>query len=165
MRRARTLQGRWIALPACALLLLGGAIGWAAARSSAPEPVVREALAKAKHPKGAPGRVLGLSRVVIRPGAELALHHHEGTQIARIKSGVLTYTVHTGSVTVRRGDADEDPTVVRRIKAGQTGKIRSGQWIVEQPSDHHSAANRGKTTIVIYLATLLRRGAPPSTPG
>jgi quercetin dioxygenase-like cupin family protein len=148
------------------MLLLGGiAIGWAASKSAAPEPVVREALAQGKHPRGAPGRVLGLSRVVIRPGAELALHHHEGTQVARIKAGVLTYTVHTGSVIVRRGDADESPRVVRTITAGQTGRIRAGSWIVEQPGDHHSAANRGEKTIVIYLATLLKRGAPPSTPG
>jgi hypothetical protein len=36
---------------------------------------------------------------------------------------------------------------------------------VEQPSDHHHAANHGKDRVVIYLATLLRHGAPPSTPG
>jgi hypothetical protein len=64
---------------------------------------------------------------------------------------------------VRRGPA-EDPTFVRTIKAGQTGKIGAGQWIVEQPSDIHMAANNSKGKIVIYLATLLRTGAPPSTP-
>ena len=165
MTSPRRLPTRWIAITGCGLLLAGGAIGWAAARSAAPEPVVREALAKSNHPRGAKGRVLGLSRVVIRPGAELALHHHQGTQIARISKGTLTYTVHTGSVTVRRGDADERPRVVRRIRAGQTGRIRAGSWIVEQPNDHHSAANRGSKRIVIYLATLLKRGAPPSTPG
>jgi quercetin dioxygenase-like cupin family protein len=164
MTSPRRLPIRWIALAACGLLLAGGAIGWAA-RSAAPEPVVRQALAKSTHPRGAPGRVLGLSRVVIRPGAKLALHHHQGTQIARVTTGVLTYRVHTGSVTVKRGDPDGNPRVVRRIRAGQTGKIRPGNWIVEQPNDHHRAANRGSKRIVIYLATLLKRGAPPSTPG
>lgn len=165
MNALRGLPKHVAALAACGLLLAGGAIGWAAARSAAPEPVVREALAESKKPKGAPGRKLGLSRVVIQPGAELALHHHRGTQIAFIKEGVLTYTVHTGGVKVRRGLADENPVVVKTISAGETGKIKAGQWIVEQPSTHHSAANRGKRAIVIYLATLLRRGAPPSTPG
>jgi quercetin dioxygenase-like cupin family protein len=164
VRDALPARFRWIALVACALLLAGAAIGWAAHRAAAPEPVVREALAQSTHPKGAKGRTLGLSRVVIQPGAELALHHHQGTQIASIRAGVLTYTVHTGQVKVRRGPAD-DPQIVKTISAGETGKIKAGQWIVEQPSTHHSAANRGQKPIVIYLATLLRRGAPPSTPG
>lgn len=54
--------------------------------------------------------------------------------------------------------------LVRRIKAGQTGKVHAGQWIVEQPSDIHRASNRGTKRIVITLATLLEKGAPPSTP-
>ena len=165
MRDAARLDRRWIWLAALALVLSGAAIGWAAHRAADPEPVVRQALAQSQHPKGAKGRSLGLSRVVIQPGAELALHHHQGTQIAYIKTGVLSYTVHTGQVRVRRGLADQNPQVVRTIAAGQTGKIKAGEWIVEQPSTHHSAANHGKDVIVIYLATLLRRGAPPSTPG
>jgi quercetin dioxygenase-like cupin family protein len=96
-------------------------------------------------------------------GATIALHHHEGTQVAYIQSGVLTYTVKSGSVTVMSGPADS-PTVVRKINGGQTGKIRAGQWIVEQPSTIHQAANNGSAKIVIYLSTLLRTGAPPSTP-
>jgi quercetin dioxygenase-like cupin family protein len=54
--------------------------------------------------------------------------------------------------------------VVRTIGAGQSGKITAGQWIVEQPSTIHQAANNGSAKIVIYLSTLLRTGAPPSTP-
>jgi quercetin dioxygenase-like cupin family protein len=105
-----------------------------------------------------------LSRVVVEPGAQLALHHHLGTQVARIVSGTLTYTVRSGSAVVRRGESDQHPALVRRIATGQTARIQPGQWIVEQPSDIHEAANRGSTPVVIYLATLLRTGAPPSTP-
>ena len=54
--------------------------------------------------------------------------------------------------------------LVRNIKADQTARIKPGQWLVEQPSDIHEAANHGSTLIVIYLATLLKTGAPPSTP-
>jgi len=145
---------------ACAVGAAGAGI--VIAQSSAPAPQ-REALAQSEKVKGAKGRTLGLSRVTIPAGASLALHHHLGTQIAFIQSGVLTYTVRDGSVTVRTGSAD-DPQVVRRIGAGKTGKIRAGQWIVEQPSDHHQAANLGSKEIVIYLSTLLKTGAPPSTP-
>jgi quercetin dioxygenase-like cupin family protein len=100
----------------------------------------------------------------VEPGAKLALHHHLGSQVAHIEAGTLTYTVRQGSVVVRTGESDQDPRTVRTIKAGQTAPIRSGQWIVEQPSDIHEAANRGSTPIVIYLATLLKTGAPPATP-
>jgi quercetin dioxygenase-like cupin family protein len=154
-----------IVLAACALLVGGAAIGWAVARHGTAPTAKRTALARALHPRGAPGRTLGLSRVVIPAGGVIPLHHHEGTQIAYIHSGVLTYHVETGSVKVRRGDADDHPRVVHEITAGHTGKIHAGEWIVEQPSTHHRAANNGKQRIVIYLGTLLKHGAPPSTPG
>lgn len=125
---------------------------------------LRNALAQTSSVQGAPDRTLVLSRVKVDPGAKLALHHHLGTQVARIQSGVLSYTVRRGAVVVRRGESDRHPEVVRTIKAGQTGRIRAGEWIVEQPSDIHQAANNGQKPVVIYLATLLKTGAPPSTP-
>jgi hypothetical protein len=73
--------------------------------------------------------------------------------------------VKSGSVKVRRGSADEHPRVVKKITAGHTGRILPGEWIVEQPSTHHRAANHGRDKIVIFLGTLLKHGAPPSTPG
>ncbi|HEU4945097.1 MAG TPA: hypothetical protein VFT10_08045 [Solirubrobacterales bacterium] len=133
-------------------------------KTEAAPTAVRNALAQTDRVQGAPGRTLVLSRVVVEPGAELALHHHLGTQVAQVQSGALRYTVQRGSVVVRRGESDQSPRVVRTIEAGQTGGIRAGEWIVEQPSVVHQAANRGTTPIVIYLATLLRKGAPPSTP-
>ncbi len=97
-------------------------------------------------------------------GSSLARHRHTGTQIARIEQGTLTYSVTSGSVTVRRGQADDDPAVVRTIKAGQTARIKAGQWTVEQPDVVHQAANKGSKQVVIYLATLLPNGDPPSVP-
>lgn len=61
-------------------------------------------------------------------------------------------------MTVMRGDADK-PTRVRTIKAGQTGTLRPGYWIVEQPEMLHSVMNRGKTDAVVVQATLYPRGA------
>jgi quercetin dioxygenase-like cupin family protein len=126
--------------------------------------VTRSALAQTSRAQGAPDRSLILSRVTVDPGATLALHHHLGSQVARIQSGVLRYTVEQGSVTVRRGESDDNPGVVRKIKAGQTGNLRAGDWLVEQPSDIHRAANKTSKPVVIYLATLLKTGAPPATP-
>jgi quercetin dioxygenase-like cupin family protein len=152
-------------LAACMVLAAGGAIGFAVARTTTPPTAKRTALASTLHPRGAPGRTLGLSRVVIPPGGVIPLHHHEGTQVAYVRSGVLTYHVKTGSVKVRRGDADDHPRVVKKITAGHTGRIHPGEWIVEQPTTHHRAANHGKDKIVVFLSTLLKHGAPPSTPG
>jgi quercetin dioxygenase-like cupin family protein len=149
-------------LAALALVVAGGVAGYVIAQSGG-AAAVREPLAQSTKVKGAKGKTLGLSRVTIPAGGTIALHHHEGTQVAYIQSGVLTYTVKSGSVTVMSGPAD-NPAVVRKISGGQTGKIRAGQWIVEQPSTIHQAANNGTAKIVIYLSTLLRSGAPPSTP-
>lgn len=150
------------ALAAC--FALGALLPAAFGKTEAAPTVVRSALAQTDRVQGAPKRTLALSRVVVEPGASLALHHHLGTQIARVEAGVLRYTVRRGSVAIRRGESDQNPKLVRTIEAGQTGSIRAGEWIVEQPSVIHQAANRGTAPIVIYLATLLQKGAPPSTP-
>jgi quercetin dioxygenase-like cupin family protein len=152
------------ALPIGAITLLaaGIAVGHVIAQSGS-STVKRTALGESAKVRGVSGRTLGLSRVTIPAGGRIALHHHQGTQVSYIQSGVLTYTVKSGGVTVRSGPAD-NPTVIRKIRAGQTGPIHAGQWIVEQPSTIHRAANKGHAKIVIYLATLLRTGAPPSTP-
>ncbi|HET9197116.1 MAG TPA: hypothetical protein VFN92_02535 [Solirubrobacterales bacterium] len=142
---------------------LGALLPGAFADDAAPS-AVRSALARSEKVQGAPDRTMVLSKVVVQPGAKLVLHHHLGTQISRIASGTLTYTVREGSAVVNEGDAELDPRRVRTIAAGQTARITPGQWLVEQPSDIHEAANRGTKPVVIYLATLLRSGAPPSTP-
>ena len=134
------------------------------AESAQAPTAVRNALAQSSAVQGAPNRTMVLSRVEVEPGAKLALHHHLGTQISHIEAGTLTYTVRRGSAVVREGESDQQPRLVRTIEAGQTARIRPGQWLVEQPSDIHEAANRGRTPVVIYLATLLKTGAPPATP-
>jgi quercetin dioxygenase-like cupin family protein len=132
--------------------------------ASAPAPApVREALAQTEAVQGAPGRDMVLSKVTVPPGAKIALHHHLGTQISRVVAGTLTYTVREGKAELFEGEGEE-ARLVRDITAGKTAKIRSGQWLVEQPSDIHQAANRGSSPVVIYLATLLKDGAAPSTP-
>jgi quercetin dioxygenase-like cupin family protein len=158
MRRIRLT----LVLSALALLAIGVGVGQVIAQSGG-SSVTRTALAQSNKVRGVSGRTLALSRVTIPAGASIPLHHHEGTQVSYIESGVLTYTVKSGGVTVYSGPAD-NARAVRKIGSGQTGPIRAGQWIVEQPSTIHRAANKGRTKIVIYLATLLKKGAPPSTP-
>ncbi len=146
-------------------ILATGALlgGWAYAGVEV-EPTARLIpLAKSENVRGAKGRTLELSRVVIPAGVEIDRHFHKGTQLASIDKGKLRYTVYTGSVQVRRGSPGS-ATVARKIKPGQTGTLRAGDWIVEQPSTQHSAANRGNKRVVIYLANLLKTGAAASTP-
>jgi quercetin dioxygenase-like cupin family protein len=158
MRRTRLT----LIAAAIALVTTGAVAGYVVAQSGG-AAAVRTPLAQSTKVKGAKGKTLGLSRVTIPAGGTIALHHHEGTQVAYIQAGVLSYTVKSGSVTVMSGPGD-DGKVVRKISGGQTGKIHAGQWIVEQPSTIHQAANNGSAKVVIYLSTLLRTGAPPSTP-
>ena len=158
------MTNRRVALTAIAagLIAVGILVGTVIAQSSGPA-AKREPLAQSAVVKGAKNRTLGLSRVTIPPGGTIALHHHQGTQVAYIQAGTLTYTVQSGSVSVMSGSSDA-PKLVRKIKAGQTGKIKPGQWIVEQPTTIHMARNAGSAKVVIYIANLLKTGAPPSTP-
>jgi quercetin dioxygenase-like cupin family protein len=164
-RRLRTAL-----LVALAMALAAAASAYAttairpAARASVAAPVVRTVLAEGRDPSGAPGLTLGLSRVTVAPGAELALHRHPGTQSSYVARGTLSYWVVRGAVEVRRGAANDPAgaTRVRRIGPGQHGRIAAGDWIVERPGTIHRAANRGRTPIVILIASLFRNGAPPS---
>lgn len=151
-----------LGLAGLALVALGG-IGTAIAisASSGPPAPKYNSLARVVNPNGAPGRALGLSRVVIQPGAKIPLHMHQGTQLGYIQSGTLTYTVEKGRARVMRGPGDA-AKLVRVIRAGQTARVRTGQWLIEQPSNHHRAANRGRKPVVILLSSLLRKNARPS---
>jgi quercetin dioxygenase-like cupin family protein len=153
-----------LAIAFVAVFALGALLPGALAEDGSEPTAVRNALAQSSAVQGAPNRTMVLSRVEVEPGAKLALHHHLGTQISHIESGTLTYTVRRGFAVVREGESDQQPRLVRTIKAGQTARIRPGQWLVEQPSDVHEAANRGRAPVVIYLSTLLKTGAPPATP-
>ena len=152
-------------LTGAVMLLMTAACGYAAgAMRQAPAQATRTALAQKVDPAGGPGRTLGLSRVTIPAHTRLGLHRHPGTQIAYVQKGTLTYTVMTGVVTVYRGAADQNPQVVRRVGAGQTGRVQAGEWVVEPPSAVHFGANHGDSQVRILLATLFKNGSPPSIP-
>jgi len=159
-----TRSARWIRATAALATIVALGAGATAIFAASVAPVVRDPLASVDNPVGGKGRTLGLSRVTIPAGAQIALHHHSGTQIAYVARGVLSYSVKTGSVTVMHGPAGGSATIVRRIAAGQTGSISAGQWIVEQPGTIHRAANDGAAPVVIYLATFFPIGSPPSVP-
>lgn len=153
-----------LALTVVAAFALGALLPGALAENGSEPTALRTALARSEQVQGAPNRTMVLSRVVVEPGAKLALHHHLGTQMSRVASGTLTYTVRKGSAVLSEGDAEKDPRRVRTIDAGQTARVKPGQWLVEQPSDIHEAANRGSVPVVIYLSTQLKSGSPPATP-
>lgn len=159
MNKSRRLL---IGLSALALVAAGG-IGATLAISASSDPPAPKynSLARVVNPIGAPGRALGLSRVVIQPGSKIPLHLHQGTQLGYIQSGTLTYTVEAGRAKVMSGPGDAGK-LVRWIEAGQTAKVKAGQWLIEQPSNHHRAANNGSKPVVILLSNLLLKNAKPS---
>jgi quercetin dioxygenase-like cupin family protein len=147
-----------------ALLPAAGAASDSVGDARPAQAPIREALAQVVNPRGAPGRTLGLSRVTIPARTALAPHRHPGHQIAYIERGTLTYTVRTGVVRIYRGAADASPRLVGTIRAGETGRVRAGEWVVERQGDVHFGANRGRRPVVILLATLFTTGSPASIP-
>ena len=156
---------RAVLVPVAALSLLGSGVGIGIAVSAvaaddpAPVVVTRQAMAAVNAPPGAPHRTLGLSKVIVMPGAKLASHHHPGQQLGYVAEGTLTYTVETGSAKLMKGSGD-DPTLVKRVRPGDTVKVRSGQWLIEEQGEVHHASNRGTVPVVIYLSTLFKTGDP-----
>jgi len=152
-------------LPAAGLSLVaagfgaGVAVSATAADDSAPVTVTRQSLAEVKNPTGGHGRTLGLSKVVVMPGAALAPHHHPGSQLGYVAEGVLTYTVETKQAKLMKGPGDA-PKLVKVVKPGMTVKVRPGQWLLEEQGEIHHAKNGGEIPVVIYLSTLFKNGEP-----
>jgi quercetin dioxygenase-like cupin family protein len=160
-------RARVLVLPAAALALVaaGGGVGYTVASAADPAPVTvtRQSLSEVASPPGAKNRTLGLSKVVVMPGAQLPSHHHPGQQLGYIAEGVLTYTVETGKAKLMSGPGD-DAKKLQTIRPGDTVKVKPGQWLVEDQDEVHHAANNGSIPVVIYLATLLRTGEPAAIP-
>jgi quercetin dioxygenase-like cupin family protein len=109
-------------------------------------------------PTNAPGQTLYLQRVVIEPKAQLAEHFHDGTQVARIVSGTLTFNVATGTTTITRADG-----TVEEVTGPKQVELEPGDWIVETAQLEHYGANETDEQVVIELAALLATGSPVAT--
>ena len=110
---------------------------------------MRDILGTSVNPPGAAGRTLTLVKYTIAPGAQLAPHVHPGVQVATIQSGTLTFTILSGSTTVKRaGGASE--TVTGPV----TTMLRAGDQVTENEAMVHFGANNTGEPVVI-LATLL----------
>ena len=130
----------------------------AAAAATDKVPVTRSVYGKTP-PDNAPGQEMYLQQVVIAPGGRLPEHFHEGTQLATIRSGVLTYNIVTGTAVVTRAGGQ---TV--KVKGKGVVTLRKGDTLVEAESLVHYGSNKGKVPVVILLTALLHEGAPLSTP-
>lgn len=148
--------------PRVAALLAGLLLGAEGVLADEPPPVVVTRLGPVQ-PGAAPGQSLYLLRFRIAPGTRLPLHHHEGVQIGLVEAGELTYHVAAGAVPVYATAADGTSALVRTVRAGEDARIVAGQWVVEEPDDHHWGANEGSEPLVIVTSALLRQGAPLAT--
>ena len=145
----------------CALLLLDGCAGESDSPPVATAPgtsmvgspttvaVQRDILATDADPPGAPGRTLTLVRYAIAPGAQLSPHVHPGVQLASIESGSLTYTVETGTATVKRASG-----ATEEVTGPSTTILGPGDAVTETGDMVHFGANQTGGPVVI-LATLL----------
>ncbi len=157
------MRTRVAIVAATVLLPLAGAATYATGVAAGGAGPTREVLAQVDDPRGADGRTLSLSRVTIPPRTALGLHRHPGNQVAYLQRGTLTYTVRSGAVKVYRGEGGAS-RLVRTIRAGDTGVVRAGEWLVERPRDVHIGANRGDRPVVVLLASLFTTGSPASIP-
>jgi quercetin dioxygenase-like cupin family protein len=126
--------------------------------SSAPAEITRRLLGSVD-PDTAPGETLGLYWFDIPAGVALVPHYHPGYQVARIVSGVLTYTVIEGVTEVIRADGSTET-----VTNGATVTLTAGDTVVEHPDSHHYGVNKGTESVVIYAATLLVTGEPNAIP-
>jgi hypothetical protein len=134
------------------------AVGASGTTGDSDTPIVREELAEAA-PANAPGERLYLQRVTIEPGARLDTHRHEGTQIARVVDGTLTYDIVEGTAEVTRRDG-----LVESFTGPTTVTLERGDALTETDDLIHFGSNDGDAPVIILVAALLADGAPLATP-
>jgi hypothetical protein len=120
---------------------------------TAPAAVVKQVLNQQVDPPGAPGRTLTLMRYVIAPGAKLSPHVHPGIQLAFIESGTLTYTIVSGTASVRRGGGEPTP-----VTGPTTITLNAGDAVNETGDMVHFGANEGSVPLVILASLLTEDG-------
>lgn len=161
-RRHLKMLALLVAIPAAAV---AGALFQAGRAASAASPPQAQRIdLAAGYPSFAKGYRLSLTKAVVPPGAGFPPHRHPGMQVAYIESGTLQYTVYQGKVKVYSGQPGTTQKLVRVIRAGHSGSIKTHQWLIETPSVHHKGANIGHKRVVILLAALLRSDEPPAIP-
>ena len=165
----RTLRSRRLraaallaAIPAAAVV--GGLVEAGRAASPVSAPTAQRIDLAAGYPSFARGYRLSLAEAVLPAGAGFPPHRHPGMQVAYVRSGTLKYTVFQGRVKVFQGHPGSSQKLVRILRAGQTGSIKTGQWLIETPSLHHQGVNAGHKRVVILLASLLRSDQPAAIP-
>jgi quercetin dioxygenase-like cupin family protein len=109
-------------------------------------------------PLNAPGQTLYLWRVTIDPHTKLAEHYHQGTQVARVVSGTLSYDIVKGTATVTRANGK-----VQHVTGPKAVELQPDDWLIETADLQHFGANNTDEEVVLELASLLELGAPPST--
>lgn len=115
-------------------------------------------------PPDAPGQKMTLYSVSIPAGAVIASHQHPGLQISNIRSGVLTYSVENGTVTVVDGLSGTQPGPSKPVAAPATLQLGAGQTLYEPAGMIHSAKNLGGEPVVIELANIVPKEDPLSLP-
>lgn len=118
--------------------------------AAAGSEVVKDVLGEVADPPGAQGSTLTLIRYTIPAGAKLSPHIHPGVQLARIEEGSLSYTIESGTATVRRAGADTD----EEVTGPTTITLDAGDTVTELDGMVHFGANDTDEQIVI-VATLL----------
>jgi hypothetical protein len=156
----------WVLAALASLLLAGilGAVVEAGQTAAASLPQPQRIDLAAGYPGFVKGYRLSLTQAIVPPGTGFPPHRHPGMQVAYIETGTLRYTVYKGSVKVFKGNPGSTQKLVRVIRAGHSGSIKTGEWIIETPSLHHKGANVGHKRVIILLATLLRSDEPPAIP-
>jgi hypothetical protein len=133
-------------------------VGGVAAVKAGGTGVTRTPLGEAA-PANAPGQTMYLQQVTIAAHAKLPEHFHQGTQVARVISGTLTYNIVSGTAAVTRaGGKTEDVAGPNKVL------LHPGDSLVETSSLVHFGANDTGEPVVIELAALLENGAPLATP-
>jgi quercetin dioxygenase-like cupin family protein len=124
------------------------------------EPVVREILAQMDSPPGAPGRRLTLVRYTIAPAAQLAPHIHPGVQVASITSGILTYEIVSGTVTIQRNVGPNGvPASTEQLTGPARTTLGRGDVVFEEGQMVHFGANTTSEAVVIAATLITEAGA------
>jgi quercetin dioxygenase-like cupin family protein len=153
-----------IFVAALCVFAASGTLAENAATPAAGGAVARDVLSQGE-PAAAPGEILQLVRFIIPAHLKLPVHTHPGMQTAWLEAGALRYTVVSGGPVsiVRAGGEQGTPGPPETLTAGTSTILHPGDSWTEPEGMVHFAENIGDEPVVILVASLLEKDAPPST--
>ena len=105
------------------------------------------------------GHSLALMRLTLVPGTLISEHHHPGSVMLAVQSGVFTTTFTQGSAVITRSATADAAGAVEPVIIGAESVLEAGDSVYYERDTYHTMSNHTDEPLVLLAAVILDVGA------